>query len=96
MKPVRWDGDDLVLELRVQPRASSDALEPFGERLKARITAPPVDGKANKHLVRFLAATLGVAKSAVIIEAGETGRDKRVRVRGAHPERASRLPLPPG
>lgn len=94
MAAARWDGADLVLELRVQPRASSDALERFGEGLKLRITAPPVDGKANTHLVKYLARTLGVAKSAVVIEAGETGRDKRVRVRGADPERAKTLPIP--
>lgn len=96
MAAARWDGDDLVLELRVQPRASGDGLEVLGERLKLRITAPPVDGKANRHLVKYLAGILGVPKSAVVIEAGETGRDKRVRVRGADPERAAKLPSLPG
>jgi uncharacterized protein (TIGR00251 family) len=90
---VRWDGDDLVLDLRVQPRAASDGLDVLGERLKLRITAPPVDGRANRHIIRYLARILGVAKSAVAIEAGENGRDKRVRVRGADPERAARLPV---
>lgn len=77
----RWDGDALTLEIRVQPRASRDEIVgPHGEQLKVRITAPPVDGKANQHLVRFLAKSFGVAPSAVTLVGGETGRDKRLRI----------------
>jgi len=78
----RWDGEDLVLTIKVQPRASRDELaEPLGDALKVRITAPPVDGKANAHLIGFLAKTFGVAKSAVLLESGDTGRNKRLRVK---------------
>ena len=81
MPAVRWEGEDLVLDLRVQPRASRDELVgPYGEQLKVRITAPPVDGKANDHLLRFVAKAFGVAPSAVTLVAGETGRDKRLRI----------------
>jgi len=95
MSGARWDGADLILEVRVQPRASADALDAHGGRLKIRITAPPVDGKANRHLVAYLAKRLGVARSAVSIESGESARDKRIRIRGADPEKAAALPLPP-
>ena len=48
----RWDGGDLLLSLKLQPRSSRDAFaEPWGERLRVRITAPPVDGQANAHLI---------------------------------------------
>lgn len=78
----RWDGEDLILTLKVQPKASRDELaEPLGDALKVRITAPPVDGKANAHLIAFLAKTFGVAKGAVILESGDTGRSKRLRIR---------------
>jgi len=77
----RWDGNDLILEVRVQPRASRDEIVgPHGEQLKVRITAPPVDGKANAHLARYLAKAFGVAPSAVALIGGETGRDKRLRI----------------
>jgi uncharacterized protein (TIGR00251 family) len=77
----RWDGDDLVLDLKVQPRASRDELaEVLGDRLKVRITAPPVDGKANDHLMKFLAKTFRVARSDVTMLSGQTGRDKRLRI----------------
>lgn len=69
--------------MRVQPRASRDALA--GERdgaLLVRLTAPPVEGAANAALVRLLGKTLGVAPSALRILAGSTGRSKVVAVEG--------------
>jgi len=77
----RWDGDDLLLALRVQPRAAHDGfVGPHGDRLRVRITAPPVDGRANAHLLRFLAESFGVSGANVRLERGETGRDKLVRI----------------
>ena len=79
----RRDGEDLVLLLRIQPRASRDELAGVqGARLRVRITAPPVDGKANAHLQRWLAELFGVARQRVLIESGLAGRDKRARILG--------------
>jgi uncharacterized protein (TIGR00251 family) len=76
-----WDGPDLVLTVRVQPRASRDEIVgPQGGHLKVRITAPPVDGKANAHLIKFLAKAFGVTRSRIDLLSGETGREKRVRI----------------
>jgi uncharacterized protein (TIGR00251 family) len=68
--------------VRVQPRASRDELILDGERLRLRITAPPVDGAANAHLIRYLAGCFGVANSRVEIIRGMTGREKTVRIHG--------------
>lgn len=76
----RWDGADLVLSVRVQPRAARDELLLEGARLKVRITAPPVDGAANAHLLRFLAAEFGVAPARTALVRGATGREKVVRI----------------
>jgi uncharacterized protein len=77
----RWDGEDLVLALRVQPRAARDELAgPHGERFRVRIAAPPVDGKANAQLLRFLAGCFEVPAGNVRLERGESGRDKQVRI----------------
>ncbi|RLT95119.1 DUF167 domain-containing protein [Ketobacter sp.] len=77
----RWQGLDLILDCRLQPKAASDEIVgDHGAELKIRITAPPVDGKANAHLTRFLAKSFGVSKSQVVIEKGELGRSKRVRI----------------
>jgi uncharacterized protein len=71
------------LTLYLQPRASrTEVVGAHGDALKLRIAAPPVDGEANDELIRFLAKTLGVAKSQVSIVSGATGRKKRVRVEG--------------
>lgn len=77
----RWDGDDLILQLRIQPKASHDGFAEImdGQR-KLRITAPPVDGKANAHLIGYLAKQFGVAKGDVHILSGEGARQKRVRI----------------
>ena len=56
----RWDGDDLILTLKVQPKASRDGFAELMEgQRKLRITAPPVAGKANNHLITFLAKQFG-------------------------------------
>lgn len=76
-----WRDDSVILALRIQPKASRDQIAGIqGEQLKIRITAPPVDGKANEHLLAFLAKTFRVAKTQVRLLSGETGRDKRVSI----------------
>ena len=77
-----WQDDTLILNIRLQPRASRDeivAVQADGW-LKIRITAPPVDGKANDHLLKFLARICGVSRSSVTLLSGQTGRNKRVSI----------------
>lgn len=72
---------DLILEVRVQPRASKDEIVGFqGERLKIRITAAPVEGQANRHLVRLLADVFGVPQRDIVLLSGENARNKRFRI----------------
>ena len=81
MSWFRWDGEDLILACHLQPKASKDEFAGLhGERLKIRLTAPPVEGKANAHLLAFLAGAFGVPKSQVSLESGELNRQKRVRI----------------
>ena len=78
----QWQNDDLILQVRIQPRASKDQISGLlGDRMKIRITAPPVDGQANAHLIRFLAKEFGVPKSQVILLSGDSSRDKRLRIK---------------
>ncbi|EGR1139958.1 DUF167 family protein YggU [Vibrio cholerae] len=75
------EGDDLLLRLYIQPKASRDSIVGLhGEELKVAITAPPIDGKANAHLSKYLAKLCKVAKCSVVIEKGELGRHKQVRI----------------
>jgi uncharacterized protein len=69
----------LILELHVQPGASrSEFAGMHGDRVKVRLAARAVDGKANEALVEFLAEHYGVAKSRVRIASGLKSRQKRV------------------
>ena len=80
MSYFRWDGEDLILDCHLQPKASKDEFAGLhGERLKIRLTAPPVEGKANAQLQAFLAKAFGVAKSQVSLE-NELNRQKRLRI----------------
>lgn len=76
-----------VIRVRVRPRASRDEIVGWREdTLRLRVSAPPLDGRANDVVVELIARTAGVARSAVSVVAGERGRDKLVRVTGLTPE----------
>ena len=75
--------DGLVLEVRVQPRASANRVEGVVEgRLRLRLTAPPVENAANAAVVALIAAWLGVPRSRVSLVGGDKSREKRVHVSG--------------
>lgn len=75
--------DHALLSVRVQPRAKrSEVAGERGGAVVIRVAAPPVDGKANAALCRFVAEAAGVPRSAVRVVRGESGRDKLLRVEG--------------
>lgn len=79
--PWRWDGEDLVLELRVQPRASADAIKGLvGSRVRVAVTAPPLEDAANQRVLGLLSKAFGVARSRITLVAGARSREKRVRI----------------
>jgi uncharacterized protein (TIGR00251 family) len=78
---LRRDGADLLVNVRVQPRASrTEFAGVMGERLRIRLNAPPVDGRANAALVEFVARACTLPRSRVTVDSGATGRDKRLRL----------------
>lgn len=77
----RDDGAALVLVLHVQPGAArTEVAGRHGDALKLRVASPPVDGKANGALLRYLADAFGVPLRAVTLLRGETSRQKTVRI----------------
>ena len=71
------------LSVRLTPRASREEIAGFeGETLRVRVTAPPVEGRANRALVRLLAKRLGVPRGAVRVVTGQTSRSKAVAIAG--------------
>ncbi len=73
--------DGLIFKIRVQPRSFRNQVAGlYGDALKIKLTAPPVDNAANSACGVFLADLLSVAKSAVTVVAGHTGRNKTIMV----------------
>lgn len=89
----RLAGDGrITLTLHIQPGAKKTEFAGLhGDALKIRLAAPPVDGKANEALVRFLADVLDLPKSAVILKSGQTSRRKVLEVTGSDAARISAL-----
>jgi uncharacterized protein len=86
--------DGILINFRVSPGAKHTSIEgPYGENsIKLRVAAPPIDGKANAEVERFLAEILGTTPSDIKLVRGASSRDKVVLVRGrAHA--ATRNPL---
>ncbi|MEJ2059435.1 MAG: DUF167 family protein [Gammaproteobacteria bacterium] len=77
----QWQGADLILQVRAQPRSKREGFaEIVGEAVKVNLKAPPVEGKANEALVRFLAARFGVRRAQITLLSGEHARAKRLRI----------------
>jgi uncharacterized protein (TIGR00251 family) len=85
-KPRPTDASAAQVTVRVRTRSHGDELLGFRDGvLQARVSAPPVDGKANRALCRLIAKRVGVAPSRVSVVRGERSRDKLVRVEGVNP-----------
>ncbi len=93
MNFLREVADNSVsLDLYIQPKASKNSVCGLhGDELKLAITAPPVDGKANKAVINYLSELFGVAKSSVSIMSGQQSRHKRCMVQGVSFQEASRV-----
>ena len=79
MSAIEETAEGLRLHILLQPKASKDQiLGLHGDELKISITAPPIDGQANAHLLKFLSKLFKVPKSTIILEKGELNRHKQV------------------
>jgi len=92
---VSWlrEGDGRVtLTLHIQPGAKKTEVSGlYGDALKIRLAAPPVDGKANAALIAFVAERLGLAKALVRLKSGQTSRRKVLEISGTVPDLRRRL-----
>ena len=84
---LRAQPDGVLLSVRLQPRASANAIgEPLGGELRVKVTAPPVEGAANEALLRLLAETLDCPRNRVELARGHSSRHKVVKLYGMTPE----------
>jgi uncharacterized protein (TIGR00251 family) len=83
MEWIRETSKGVLLPVRAMPRASKNEIQGLhGDALKVRLQAPPVEGKANQALIRFLSDALNIPRAQLSIASGETGRNKAVLVTG--------------
>lgn len=75
--------DGVEIRVRAVPRASKNKIQGIHDgALKIRLTTPPVDGKANQALIKFLSKTLKISKSQITLAQGETSRHKTLQIHG--------------
>lgn len=79
---LRRTGTGVTVEVRAQPRARRTALACVDGVLKAQVTAPAEDGRANAAVIDLLAATWRLPKSAFVVTRGATSRDKILSIAG--------------
>ena len=86
--------EGVELFLHCQPGAKKTEVQGiYGDRLKIRLAAPPLEGRANEALITWLSKTLKVPSSKIELLSGDTGRQKRVRILGLGLDEALRLGL---
>lgn len=74
--------DSIIFNIRVIPRSSkSEIVGEYDGNLKVKLCSPPIDGKANKELIKLLSKTLKSAKSDIEIISGETSKSKRIQIK---------------
>ena len=83
MIPVQQTGDGISFAVKIHPRAKKNAITGvLGDALQVSLTAPPVEGRANEACIEFFAKLLNLPRSSVTIAAGQTSRNKVIRVSG--------------
>jgi hypothetical protein len=82
-KPVEQSAEGVLVRIRVQPRASrAEVVGLHGDRVRVRISAPPVDGRANDELIRLMAQQLDLPQSSIRLVSGATSRSKTIMITG--------------
>lgn len=95
MLTLRQDGPDVLFEVAVQPRAARDEIAGIqGDVLKIRLSAPPVEGAANRACLAFLADLLDLPPRRVKLASGQKARRKLIRIAGASPDEIRRRLAP--
>jgi len=76
--------EGILLKVYLQPKASkNEIVGPYRDGIKVKVTAPPIEGKANEALIRFLAKELGISPSSIEIVKGHHSREKTLKISGS-------------
>ena len=75
---IRKTNEGIIVNLRISPNAKKNEIIKDGDIIKVKITALPIDGKANKALVEFFAKNFKIPKTSIEILKGETSKEKTI------------------
>ena len=78
---IRETKDGIIVQLKISPNASKNAVSKDETGVKIKLTAQPVEGKANKALIEFLSKQFQIPKTSIIILKGETSKDKTLLIK---------------
>jgi uncharacterized protein (TIGR00251 family) len=79
--------EEIILKVYLQPRSSkNEVIGPYRDGIKVKVAAPPIEGKANEALVRFLAKELRISSSCIEILKGHHSREKTLKILGLPPQ----------
>jgi hypothetical protein len=74
---------EFIIKIYLQPKSSkNEIVGPYRDGVKIKVTAPPIEGKANEALIRLLAKELGISPSSIEIIKGHHSREKTLKVLG--------------
>lgn len=88
---LKQTNDGLILQIRISPNASKNEIIKSDEGIKVKVTAQPIDGKANKALIEFLSKQFKVPKTSFEIIRGETSKDKTILIRVFENQKVSKI-----
>lgn len=83
--------DGIVVNIRISPNAKKNEIINDGDIIKIKITAQPVDGKANKALIEYLSKNFKIPKTSIKILKGETSKDKTILFKTSDTEKVKLL-----
>lgn len=83
--------DELIIKLKISPNASRNEIIKTDEGVKVKITAQPIDGKANKCLIEFLSKIFKVPKTSIEILRGETSKEKTLLIKNLDDDKISMI-----
>lgn len=84
---IKESKDGIIFSLKISPNASKNTIIKENDGIKVKITAQPIDGKANKALIEFLSKQFKVPKSYFEIIKGETSKDKTLLIKNIDNEK---------
>lgn len=75
---IKQTNEGLIVNIKISPNSSKNEIIKDGEIFKIKITAQPIEGKANKALIEFLSKTFKIPKTSIKILKGETSKEKTI------------------